>query len=222
MEPPSARAATRVLVVDDHALFRETVVPVLDAVPDIEVVGCVGTLEEARHRLGEQPPVDVLVLDHQLPDGAGTHAAVQLHHLMPELRIVLISGSEDPAIVDEAESAGCVAFVHKADHVETLVEAVRSSSIGDMILSPSLQERRSVTPPRDRYSVPLTRRETQVLLLLADGLSNAQISESLFIGPNTLRNHIQSILVKLGAHTRLEAVAIALREGIISSGLPES
>ena len=218
----SPEGPTRVLVVDDHALFRETVVPVLQGQPDIAVVGCVGTLAEARRVLDERADVDVLVLDQQLPDGAGTHAAVQIHHLRPSLRIVLISGSDDPVLIDEAESAGCVGFVHKADHVDVLLDVVRTASIGDMMVSPAANQRRVVPANRDRFAAPLTRRETQVLLLLADGLSNAQISESLLIGANTLRNHIQNLLVKLGAHTRLEAVAIAFREGIISSGAPES
>jgi DNA-binding NarL/FixJ family response regulator len=218
----AVRQVTRALIVDDHVLFRETVVPVLDAAADIAVVGCVGTLEAARQHLEDDPAIDVLILDHQLPDGAGTHAAVQLHHSLPQLRIVLISGSEDPAIIDEAESAGCVAFVHKADHVDFLVDAVRTAELGDMILSPSLVDRRSTTAPRDRFTSPLTRREIQVLMLLAEGLSNARISEALFIGPNTLRNHVQNVLIKLGAHTRLEAVAVAHREGIISSGVPET
>ena len=218
----SAGGPTRILVVDDHALFRETVVPVLQGQPDIDVVSCVGTLAEARQVLDQDQDIDVLVLDHQLPDGAGTHAAVQIHHLRPALRIVLISGSEDPVLIDEAESAGCVGFVHKADHVDVLLDVVRTAAIGDMMVSPATSQRRIVPANRDRFAAPLTRRETQVLLLLADGLSNAQISEMLYIGPNTLRNHIQNVLVKLGAHTRLEAVAIALREGIISSGVPES
>lgn len=210
-------AELTVLLVDDHALFVEAVAPVLAAEPDLHVAGSVGSLAEARAFLRAHAEVDVVVLDQQLPDGAGTHAAAELRHIRPGLRVVIITGSDDPVIAGEAEQVGCVGFVHKGDHLGFLVEAVRGATTGSMIVSPRMRN-----ALRRRHDVavlgePLTSRETQVLLLLADGLSNQQICEVLFISASTLRNHVQNILGKLHAHSRLEAVAIALRERLITS-----
>ncbi|HXZ98879.1 MAG TPA: response regulator transcription factor [Candidatus Binatia bacterium] len=207
----------RVFVVDDHRMFSQAVAAALDEESDMLVVESVGSLEEARRRL-EVIEVDVILLDQRLPDGQGTHAAAELRAIRPNARVVLVTAAAEASVLSEALAAGCVGFVTKGDSIEELAAAVRAAATGATAVSPSMLGR--LTGGNGRGSPlaePLTPRETAVLLFLADGLSNEEISRRLFISIHTLRNHIQSIISKLGAHSKLEAVSIAIREGLITA-----
>jgi DNA-binding NarL/FixJ family response regulator len=206
-----------VLVVDDHRMFSQAVAAALGEEADMEVVACVGTLADARHRL-EETDADVILLDQRLPDGQGTHAAAELRAIRPRARVVLVTAAAEPSVLSEALAAGCAGFVTKGDSIEELAAAVRAAATGATAVSPGMLGRLTGADPRTEVLVePLTQRETAVLLCLADGLSNEAISRRLFISIHTLRNHIQSIIGKLGAHSKLEAVSIAIREGLISA-----
>jgi DNA-binding NarL/FixJ family response regulator len=208
----------RVLLVDDHMMFSQTVAAALNEEADIRVVDCVGSLADARSHL-EVTEVDVILLDQRLPDGQGTHAAAELRAIRPGVRVVLVTAAVDPPVLSEALAAGCAGFVTRDDSIDDLAAAVRAAASGATTVSPAIMGHLTGADGfAEGYSgEPLTHRETAVLLFLADGLSNQEISERLFISINTLRNHIQNIISKLGAHSKLEAVSTAIREGLITT-----
>ncbi len=208
----------RVLLVDDHVMFSQAVAAALNEESDIRVVDCVASLADARSHL-ESTEVDVILLDQRLPDGQGTHAAAELRAIRPGVRVVLVTAAVDPAVLSEALAAGCVGFVTKGDSIDELSAAVRSAASGATAVSPAMLGRLTGSDGKGNgYSgEALTHRETAVLLFLADGMSNQEIAERLFISIHTLRNHIQNIISKLGAHSKLEAVSIAIREGLITT-----
>ena len=205
---PGAPSRTiRVFIIDDHRMFTQAVAAALTEEPDMEVVGTVDNLADARREL-EKVEVDVILLDQRLPDGQGTHAAAELRALRPGAKSVL----------NEALAAGCAGFVTKGDSIDALSAAVRAAAEGATPVSPAMLNRlMSGNPNGSSLTEPLTPRETAVLLFLADGMGNEEISKRLFISIHTLRNHIQSIISKLGAHSKLEAVSIAIREGLITA-----
>ncbi|MGA8015640.1 MAG: response regulator transcription factor [Candidatus Dormiibacterota bacterium] len=216
--PGAPSRPIRVFVVDDHRMFRQAVAAALDEEADMEVVDSVGTLADAR-RLLQVTEVDVVLLDQRLPDGQGTHAAAELRALRPGARVVLVTAAAESSVLSEALAAGCAGFVTKGDSIEELAAAVRAAATGATAVSPGMLGRLTGADGRSESSLlePLTPRETSVLLCLADGLANEEISRRLFISIHTLRNHIQSIIGKLGAHSKLEAVSIAIREGLITA-----
>ncbi|MGA9114870.1 MAG: response regulator transcription factor [Candidatus Dormiibacterota bacterium] len=204
-------------IIDDHRMFTQAVAAALTEEPDMEVVDTVENLASARRRL-EELEVDVILLDQRLPDGQGTHAAAELRALRPGAKVVLVTAAMEPSVLNEALAAGCAGFVTKGDSIDALAAAVRAAASGATPVSPAMLTR--ITGGNSNNSSltePLTPRETAVLLFLADGMSNEEIAKRLFISIHTLRNHIQSIISKLGAHSKLEAVSIAIREGLITA-----
>jgi DNA-binding NarL/FixJ family response regulator len=206
-----------VFIIDDHRMFTQAVAAALTEEPDMEVVGTVDNLADARREV-QKVEVDVILLDQRLPDGQGTHAAAELRALRPGAKVVLVTAAMDPSVLNEALAAGCAGFVTKGDSIDALSAAVRAAAEGATPVSPAMLNRlMSGDPNSSSLTEPLTPRETAVLLFLADGMSNEEISKRLFISIHTLRNHIQSIISKLGAHSKLEAVSIAIREGLITA-----
>jgi DNA-binding NarL/FixJ family response regulator len=208
----------RVLVVEDHQMVAEALAAALTGEPDIDVVGVVGTAAAAREKVRGTSP-DVVLLDHHLPDGLGTRLASELRTQRPQMRIVLVTGSgDDEALLAEAIEAGCAGFVVKHKGLRDLVGAVRAAHAGDAVISPSLL--RSLVMRLSQGSGPmpygLTNREVEILRLLSEGMSNRGIAEELDITLHTVRNHVQAVIRKVGAHSKLEAVSTALREGVIS------
>src|SRR5487761_760038 len=215
---PGALSRTiRVFIIDDHRMFTQAVAAALSEEADMEVVDTVDTVAEARRRLPALE-TDVILLDQRLPDGQGTHVAAELRALRPGARVVLVTAAAEPSILNEALAAGCAGFVTKSDSIDALAAAVRAAASGATAVSPAMLQRLTSPESQDGPATEaLTPRETAVLLFLADGLSNEEISRRLFISIHTLRNHIQNIIGKLGAHSKLEAVSIAIREGLITA-----
>ena len=215
---PGALSRTiRVFIIDDHHMFTQAVAAALSEEADMEVVDTVDTVAEARRRLPALE-TDVILLDQRLPDGQGTHVAAELRALRPGARVVLVTAAAEPSILNEALAAGCAGFVTKSDSIDALAAAVRAAASGATAVSPAMLQRLTSPESQDGPATEaLTPRETAVLLFLADGLSNEEISRRLFISIHTLRNHIQNIIGKLGAHSKLEAVSIAIREGLITA-----
>ncbi len=215
---PGATSRTiRVFIIDDHRMFTQAVAAALTEEPDMEVVDTVENLASARERL-EHLEVDVILLDQRLPDGQGTHAAAELRALCPGAKVVLVTAAMEPSVLNEALAAGCAGFVTKGDSIDALAAAVRAADSGATPVSPAMLNRIMRGDSNSaNLTEPLTPRETAVLLFLADGMSNDEIAKRLFISIHTLRNHIQSIISKLGAHSKLEAVSIAIREGVITA-----
>jgi DNA-binding NarL/FixJ family response regulator len=215
--PGALPQTIRVFIIDDHRMFTQAVAAALTEEPDMEVVETVDTLAAARSRLAAVD-TDVILLDQRLPDGQGTHAAAELRAIRPGAKVVLVTAAMEPSVLNEALAAGCAGFVTKGDSIDALAAAVRAAASGATPVSPAMLNRLTGTDGSgSTLTEPLTPRETAVLLFLADGMSNEEISKRLFISIHTLRNHIQSIIGKLGAHSKLEAVSIAIREGLITA-----
>jgi len=212
----------RVLIVEDHHLVAEAVAAILRAEDDIEVVAVVHTIADAREQLGTLE-VDVILLDQRLPDGQGTRSAPGFLAQRPGVHIVILTAASDDSVLAEALRVGCSGYVNKTESLAQLTASVRAAHAGATSVSPQMLQRAlTARGGQNLRGEALTRRETEVLALLAQGTTNPRMCQVLGISPNTLRNHIQNILGKLGAHSKLEAVTIALREGLISAPQQES
>ena len=211
----------RVLVVDDHAMFATSISMALSQDPQLEVLGTAQTIAGARTWVATQPP-DVLLIDHRLPDGYGADVVPELKRACPTMKVVLMSAAVDDIALVAAIENGASGFLSKSATVDELIHALKSAAAGEILVSPALLARLLPRLSRERRGggINLTQREVEVLQVLAEGASNAAIAERLGISLNTVRNHVQSILAKLSVHSKLEALAAAVRQGIIRP--PES
>ena len=210
-------ARIRILVVDDHEIFAHSLVRLLGTKPELKVVGIAGSVSEAIvAALGYQP--DVILMDFELPDGDGPQATEQIKALTPAVKVVMLTARTDDQSLVRAIAAGCSGFVRKDDAVEKLLDAIVAAHEGETIASPvDLAPLLSQLRPTQRgIGADLTPRELEILELIASGLVNKQVAQQLHLSLNTVRNHAQNVLYKLQAHSKLEAVATAVREGIIS------
>jgi putative two-component system response regulator len=206
----------RVLVVDDHEIFVESVVRLLGSQPTVKVVGTAATVTLAEQAAVAQGP-DVILMDFELPDGDGIAATQRIRTLMPAAKVVMLTGRTHHQAFVRAIGVGCAGFIAKTDSVEKLVGAIRAAHEGDALTPVTdLPELLGGLSPTSRgLGSALGPRELEILRLVAGGLPNKAIAERLYISLNTVRNHVQSILYKLDAHSRLEAVANAVREGLV-------
>jgi two-component system response regulator DevR len=209
-------ARIRVLIVDDHQMVAESLAAAFQPEKDIELVGIAGTAGEAKHLVEIERP-DVVLMDFRLPDQDGAAATAEIKARRPETQVVMVTSADDEAVLLQCLEAGCSGFIPKQRPVRELLEAVRAVHAGEALVSPPMLARLlpRLRPGHREATSELTPRELDILRLLAEGLSNQVIAERLGITRNTVRNHVQSILAKLEAHSKLEAVATAVREGII-------
>jgi DNA-binding NarL/FixJ family response regulator len=205
-----------VLVCDDHRVVAEGLSMVLEAQPDLQVVGVASTVAEVCELAASLRP-DVVLMDYALPDGDGVAATAAIKAVRPELKVVMLTSFVDVDVLVAAIDAGCSGFVTKHKAGDELTTAVRLAAAGEALVSPDMLARLlpRLRPSYHGVGADLTPREREVLDLLAQGESKEAIAQRLFLSANTVRNHIQNILNKLGAHSRLEAVATATREGLI-------
>ncbi|MEY2423259.1 MAG: cyclic di-GMP phosphodiesterase [Acidimicrobiaceae bacterium] len=206
----------RILVVDDHEIFAHSLVRLLGSRPELKVVGTAGTVSEAiAAALGYAP--DVILMDFELPDGDGPQATEQIKALMPSVKVIMLTARTDDTALIRAIAAGCSGFVKKEDAVDELLDAIVAAYEGETLTPPSVLAPllRQLRPTRRGLGADITPRELEVLELIASGLVNKQIAQRLSLSLNTVRNHAQNILYKLQAHSKLEAVATAVREGVI-------
>jgi len=193
---------------------------ILDREADIEVVGAAASLAEAR--AAARQPVDVVLMDYRLPDGTGVEATRAIKARHPTARVVMLTAVADDETILESIQAGADGYLTKDRAVDEVVGAVRAAHAGETLLPRAviLDIARRVAAARERTAErppiePLTPREFEVLRALAEGLSSREICDRLFIAPNTLRTHVQNIMAKLHVHSKLEAVAFALRHRLI-------
>lgn len=210
----------RVLLVDDHQLLTGSLAAVLSREPDIEVVGTAGTVADARALSKER--LDIVLMDYRLPDGTGADATRSIKARWPSAHVVMLTALNDDETVLESIQAGADGYLTKDRAIDEVVGAVRAAHAGETLLPRSviMGIAQRVAAARDRTVErrpiePLTPRELEVLRALAEGLSTPEISERLFIAPNTLRTHVQNIMGKLRVHSKLEAVAFALRHRLV-------
>ena len=221
--PPEPTPVT-VLLVEDHLLVAEGLAAMLNATGDLKVVGSAATGAEADRQAFHHQP-HVVVIDSHLPDGEGADIAVRLRELQPEVAIVFLSADESEAAMIAAVRAGACAYLPKSRATADVVEAVRRAAQGEMLI-PAAQLARLLArshemarndEERRRMLESLTRREQEVLALMAEGLDNRAIAAELGIGFTTVRGHVQNVLEKLDAHSKLEALACAARYGLLDA-----
>jgi DNA-binding NarL/FixJ family response regulator len=215
-------AEVRILLADGHPLFLEALSTALAAEPDLVVVGEARDGLEAVAEAARTEP-QVAVLDADLPNCDGVRAAALIRDRLPDCRIVLLAADEDADILASAIEAGASGYLSKASPLTELVEAIGSVHRGDTLvpsrmlgsLLERLIRRRQEHDEALRKLSRLTSREQEVLTLLAHGGDNDSIAQVLVISPQTVRTHIQNVLVKLGVHSRLEAAALAIQHGLL-------
>lgn len=207
---------TRVLVVDDERLFAELLRVALRGADGIEVAEVIHDVATAVRRLPELRP-DVVLADYHLPDGTGADIARTVRATLPETAVLILTGDPSASVLSDVARSGAVGHMTKDRGFEEVVSGVRSAAAGEILFAPSELQRLLLERETPRKILePLTGRELEVLQRLAEGLSTADASRELGISTATLRAHVQSVLRKLGAHSRLEAVAEAARIGLIT------
>lgn len=218
------KATTRILLVEDHASFRQALAFMFDREPEFEVVAQAGSLAETHEVLGSMPEgMDVAVVDLGLPDGDGFELIEEFSRGERRITTLVLSASLEPDRFARAVEAGASGVLHKATAISDIVEAVRRLRAGEALLSPTetIEMLRLVSRKRqEEYEVQksidkLTRREKEVLQALAEGLDSKEIAQKLSITIETERTHMVNILNKLGVHSRLQALVFAARNGLV-------
>jgi two-component system NarL family response regulator len=214
----------RVLVADDHALFRRALGAVFADEEDVELIGEANDGEEAIRMAAELMP-DVVLMDVRMPKVSGIDAARQIMAELPAIKIVMLTVSDEEEDVFEAIKAGASGYLLKEVDPTEIAGAIRQIHEGHSLLSPAIasklvSEFAAISKRSDEKALrpSLTDRELQVLRLASDGLTNRQIGRRLQISENTVKNHIRNILEKLHLHSRMEAVLYAVREELIDLG----
>ena len=210
----------RVLFVEDHQLLADALAAMLAREPDMHVVGIAGTVADAKIMAREQ--LDVVLMDYRLPDGTGAEATRAIKARWPAARVVMVTALTDDETLLESIQAGADGYLTKDRAAEDVVAAVRAAHAGETLLPRSVivEIARRVAAARERGDErrvvePLTPRELEILRALTEGMSTPEICERLFIAPNTLRTHVQNIMGKLRVHSKLEAVAFALKYRLV-------
>ena len=205
----------RVLIVDDHPIVRDGLAAVLQDEADLEVVGAAATAEEAL-QLVERQPVDVALLDLELPGMSGIEALARLARHAPSVRAIVFTAYDTDERVFGAIRAGAAGYLLKGAPSAEIAQAVRDVHAGGSHLEPRVAARvlRQVGGPR-RPGTTLSERERQVLRLVADGAPNKEVARVLGITERTAKFHVTSIMNKLGADNRAQAAALAVQRGLL-------
>ncbi len=205
----------RVFLVDDHAVLRQGLRLILQAVPEIQVVGEAASGQEALDRVPVVRP-DVVLLDISLPDVDGLEVAQRLRDLAPDTRIIMLTVSDNRQDVVRAARAGVRGYILKSADAEEVIQAIREVVKGGAVFPPRLTALllEAMTRPAPNQ-VAFTERELAVLRLIARGLGNKEIAARLSLSENTVKTHVRNILSKLNARSRAEAAAYAVRAGIV-------
>ena len=216
------RKPIRVMVVDDHAVVRNGLRFSLLAFDDIELVGEAGSGEEALRLCGEIQP-DVVLMDMKMPglDGVAATRAIRKRH--PQVRVIALTSFQEAVLVQDALQAGAIGYLLKDATLDEVAEAIRSVHAGRATLAPAVAQTlveaaaqlSNPGHPSARSGQALTPRQREVLALMVEGFSNAQIAKQLCISPSTARFHVSQILGKLGAANRAQAAALAVRYGLV-------
>jgi len=215
----------RLLVVDDQAIVREGLISMLSPEPDMTVIGEARDGDEALERAIALTP-DIVLMDVRMPHTDGLSALFEIKRALPACAVIMVTLYDDPAYLMRAVANGAAGYVLKDSSRAELLRAVRTTAEGGAIIDstmlPSLLNHvsdmlasghvaRDPSPPTQ----PLTPRESEVLVLVAEGLTNTEIGERLVISPTTVKSHVQSILHKLDVSDRTQAAVLAVRRGLI-------
>jgi DNA-binding NarL/FixJ family response regulator len=214
----------KILLVDDHSLFRDGLKGLVNAQPDLDVVGEAGTVSEAITQARKLQP-DLILMDFSLPDGTGLEATQVILAEQPQAKIVFLTFHEDDERLFAAIRAGAKGYLLKNVSTAKLLAYLRGVRDGEAAITPQmtgrlLEEFARVGPPAASHPAEpadLTDREVEVLQWLATGASNQEIAESLVIAENTVKNHVRSILAKLNVENRRQAARLARERGWVKS-----
>ena len=206
--------ATKVLLVDDHEVVRRGLAAMLSVHEDIEVVGEAASADEAVKRVGLDQP-DVVVMDVRMPDKSGIEACREILANFPDVRVLMLTSYADEEALMASIMAGASGYVLKRVKGADLIEDIRRVARGESLLDPDMVERlferlRHGTR-EDPKLAQLTEQERKILDLIADGLTNRQIAEEMFLAEKTVKNYVSTILAKMGMSNRSEAAAYVAR-----------
>ncbi len=212
----------RVLLADDHTLFRKGIRTILDQMPDVEVVGEAASGHEAVALAHDLVP-DVILMDIKMPGLTGMDATRSILQENPHIGVILVTMYDDPESAFAGMRAGARGYVLKEAEPEELRRALEAAHRGEVMLCPIIARKVldhfGSDPKPSQQGLPyeqLTQRELQVLQLAADGLSNKEIAHRLVISEKTVKNHIANIFSKLNVNDRTQAILYALRQGLVS------
>ncbi|MBI5650838.1 MAG: response regulator transcription factor [Chloroflexi bacterium] len=211
----------RILIADDHTLFRRGLISLLGETRDFEIVGEASSGPEAAQIARATRP-DVVLMDIHMPGGSGTDAVAELRATMPALPVIILTVSESDADLVRAIQAGARGYFLKNAETELLVNAIRQVAAGQAVLDPTATEKilRYIAQPSSasaNVDTPLSARETEILDLVASGFTNREIAAKLFLSENTIKTHVARILEKLGATSRSQAATLARMRGWLSA-----
>jgi NarL family two-component system response regulator LiaR len=212
--------AVNILIVDDHTLFRTGIRRMLEAEPDMRVVGEAATGREALEQARQLMP-DVILMDVKMPDMDGIEATRRLCREMPHVGVIFCTMFEDDEFVFAGLQAGGRGYILKDADPETMLRAIRAVAHGESLLGSTIAQKVmrqfSALPEKQTALVDdLTPREVEVLKLIAEGLSNREIAQELTISEKTVKNHINNIFSKLHVFDRSQAMLYAIRQGLVT------
>lgn len=214
---PDPGPATRVLIVDDHVMIAEGLRAALGHEDGIEVVGVAHDVGAAID-LMKTDPVDVVLMDYIMPTTTGLQGTRLVKRDHPDTKVILLTGYREKSLAVQAMEEGCDGFLRKTASVGEVAQAVRDAQAGEAVFSSQdlVMVARSMRATRaGATTADLTGRELEVLRMLTAGMSTEAMAQQLFVSSHTIRSHVRSLLLKLDAHSKLEAVAIATRAGLI-------
>lgn len=204
------RKTIKVLIIDDHPVVRLGLRTMLESEKHILVTGTAGSAKEGIEQVLKAKP-DVVLMDLRMPEVEGVDAIAQLRRIDQDIRVLVLTNYEEDEYILRAIQAGAIGYLLKNTPQEEIIQAVEMVNENKRYVSPDIAKRLMESLAREE----LSHRELEVLKLVADGLTNKEIAERLFISAKTARNHVASCLLKLGAGDRTEAVATAVRRGLI-------
>jgi two-component system response regulator DevR len=204
-------APIRVFLLDDHEIVRRGIADLLSAADDMEVVGEAGTAAEALRRIPAARP-DVALLDGRLPDGSGIEVCRSLRSSYPEIGCLILTSYDDDDALFAAVMAGAAGYLLKEIRGSSLLDGIRQVKAGRSLLDPAVTERvmsrLRTGEQQDPRLTGLTQREREILDLIAEGLTNRQIGERLFLAEKTVKNYVSALLAKLGMQRRTQAAVL--------------
>ena len=203
----------RIFIVDDHAVVRLGLKTMLESEPDMKVVGMAASGKDALEVVPSVLP-DVVLADLRMREMSGETMLMELRRICPQVRSVVLTTYHSEEDVFGAVKAGAMAYILKSSSLEQVTEAIRKVHAGERWIPAHIAQQLAQRLSR----APLSSRELEILQLVARGMKNHEIAEVLLISENTVRNHVVSVLEKLGVRDRSEAIAVALQQGLVRLG----
>ncbi len=209
------------MIVDDQALFREGLASLLSMREEIEIAGVAGSGREAVEMIGREAP-DLVLMDVRMPGMSGVSATGEIKKQFPSVKVIMLTTFDDDEYIFEALRVGASGYLLKSSDSDFLVKAITAAHEGKSVLEPAVTGkviRRTLQfegREQEYYSERLSRREKEVLALMAEGLGNGEIGKRLSLAEGTIKNHVSRIITKLSARDRTHAVRLAVEWGLLN------